>query len=189
MKRLLTPNFTFDSMYHLEHMIFLVADTQLYKSLCPSIRPSVRPSVRRCQRVEKWKNAHFRPRPPIRNWWPCIRPCFSPYLVETWYEVFKWKNATYAHYSSCQTSLPPNQPTSLKVKNVHILSDFQPIWLKFGMESLNGRTQHMYLIYLCLSMLTGQTDLPPNQLTSLKIKNLHKLDIFVRDGISFRRGL
>ena len=25
--------------------VFLVADTQLYKRLCPSVRPSVRPSV------------------------------------------------------------------------------------------------------------------------------------------------
>ena len=98
-------------------------------------------------------------------------------MVETWYGVFKWKNLTYAHYLSCQTSLPPNQPTSLKVKNVHIFGVFQPIWLKFGIESLNGITQHMYVIYLCLSMLTGQTDLPPNQLTGLKVKNLHKLDI------------
>jgi len=99
-------------------------------------------------------------------------------LVETWYGVSKWKNSTYAHYLSCQTSLPPNQPTSLKVKNVHIFGVFQPIRLNFGMESLNGRTQHMYVIYLCLSMPTSQTHLPPNQLTGLKVKNLHKLDIF-----------
>ena len=77
----------------------------------------------------------------------------------------------------------PNQPTTQpayrpKSKNLHKLDIFQPNWLKFGMESLNGRTQHMYVIYLCLSMLTGQTDLPLNQLTGLKVKNLHKLDIF-----------
>ena len=84
----------------------------------------------------------------------------------------------YAHYLSCQTSLPLNQPTSLKVKNVHIFGVFQPIRLNFGMESLNGRTQHMYVIYLCLSMPTSQTHLPPNQLTGVKVKNLHKLDIF-----------
>ena len=35
---------------------FLVADTQLYKRLCPSARPSVRPSVRHGDRVEKWDN-------------------------------------------------------------------------------------------------------------------------------------
>ena len=64
------------------------------------------------------------------------------------------------------------------MKNVHIFGVFQPIWLKFGIESPNGRTQHMYVIYLCLSMLTGQTDPPPNQLTGQKVKNLHKLDIF-----------
>ena len=32
---------------------------------------------------KKWKNMHFRPCPPIRDWyWPCIRPCsfkFSPF--------------------------------------------------------------------------------------------------------------
>ena len=99
-------------------------------------------------------------------------------MVETWYGVSKWKNSTYAHYLSCQTSLPPNQPTSLKVKNAYNFGIFQPIWLKFSMESLNGRTQHMNVIYLCLSMITGQTILPPNQLTGLKVKNLHKLDIF-----------
>ena len=36
---------------------FLVADTQLYKRLCPSIGPSVGPSVRPCQRVEKWETS------------------------------------------------------------------------------------------------------------------------------------
>jgi len=46
-----------------------------------------------------------------------------------------------------QTDLPPNQLTGLKVKNLHKLNIFQPIWLKLGMESLNGRTQHMHTIY------------------------------------------
>ena len=56
---------------------FLVADTQLYKRLCPSVRPLVGPWTR----VEKWGNAHFRPCPPVRDWWPCIRPCFNvPYV-------------------------------------------------------------------------------------------------------------
>ena len=77
-----------------------------------------------------------------------------------------------------QTSLPPNQPTGLKVKNMHNFGIFQPIWLKFGMESLNGRTQHVYVIYMHLSMLTGQTDLPPNQPTGLKVKNLRNFVIF-----------
>ena len=75
-----------------------------------------------------------------------------------------------------QTSLPPNQPTSLKVKNVHNSGIFQPIWLKLGMQSLNGRTQCMYLIYNDYSMLTSQTGLPPNQPTSLKVKNVHNLN-------------
>ena len=44
-----------------------------------------------------------------------------------------------------QTGLPPNQPTDLKVKNVHNFDIFQPIWSKFGMESLNGRIRHMYV--------------------------------------------
>ena len=80
----------------------------------------------------------------------------------------------YMHLSMLngQTGLSPNQPTSLKVKNVHNFGIFQPIWLKFGMESLNGRTQHMYVIYLRLSMPTGQTNLQPNQLTGLKVKKL-----------------
>ena len=77
-----------------------------------------------------------------------------------------------------QSGLPPNQFTSLKVKNAYNFGIFQPIWLKFGMESLNGRPQHMYMIYMHLSMLTGQTDLPPNQPTGLKVKNLHNFVIF-----------
>ena len=64
------------------------------------------------------------------------------------------------------------------MKNVHNLGIFQPIWLKFGMESLNGMTQHVYVIHMHLSMPTGQTGLPPNQLTGLKVKNLHNFDIF-----------
>jgi len=43
---------------------FLVADTQLYKRLCPLVRWSVGPLVRwsvgPCQRVEKWENERFR---------------------------------------------------------------------------------------------------------------------------------
>ena len=46
-----------------------------------------------------------------------------------------------------QTDLPPNQPTGLKVKNLRNFVIFQLIWLKLGMESLNGRTQHMHTIY------------------------------------------
>ena len=45
-----------------------------------------------------------------------------------------------------QTSLAPNQPTGLKVKNVHNFGIFQPTWLKLGMQFLNGSTQHMYVI-------------------------------------------
>ena len=76
------------------------------------------------------------------------------------------------------TSLPPNQPTSLKVKNVHNFGIFQPIWLKHGMQSLNGRTHHVYVIYNDFSMLTSQTSLPPNQPTGLKVKNVHYFGIF-----------
>ena len=72
---------------------------------------------------------------------------------------------------------PAYHPTSLKVKNAYNFAIFQPIWLKFGMEFLYGKTQHMYVIYLRLSILTSQTNLPPNQLTGLKVKNFHKLDI------------
>ena len=61
---------------------------------------------------------------------------------------------------SMLTSLPPTQPTNLKVENVHNLGIFQPIWLKLDIQSLNGRTQYKYLICkdLTLSMLTGQTE-------------------------------
>ena len=79
---------------------------------------------------------------------------------------------------SMLTSLPPNQPTSLKVKNVHNFGIFQPIWLKLGMQSLIGRTHHMYVIYKDFSMVTSQTSLPPNQPTGLKAKNVHNFGIF-----------
>ena len=52
------------------------------------------------------------------------------------------------------------------MKNVHIFGVFQLIWLKFLMESLNGRIQHM--IYMRLSMLTGLISLPLNQPIILK---------------------
>ena len=86
----------------------------------------------------------------------------------------------YTHLSmlSGQTSLPPNQPTGLKVKNVHYFGIFQLIWMKLGMQSLNGRTHHVYVIHNDFSMLTGQTSLPPNQPTGLKVKNVHNLGIF-----------
>ena len=51
------------------------------------------------------------------------------------------------------------------------------------MESPNGKTQHLYVLYMHLSMLTGQTDLPPNQLLGLKVKNLHNFDIFQPIGL------
>ena len=63
-------HFSFYLTFIYIHLFFLVADTQLYKSLCPSIRPLVGWSVGRLvrhTRVEKWKNAHFRPCPPVRN--------------------------------------------------------------------------------------------------------------------------
>ena len=88
---------------------FLVADTQLYKTI---VRPSVRPSVRHGHRVEKWENERFRfflcmfecegwvgvwigvgcPCPPVRN--DIVTPChlfffffsclFSFALLESW---------------------------------------------------------------------------------------------------------
>ena len=102
-----------------------------------------------------------------------------------WNTNFHLQNTTVISFSMLTvqtglppTGLPPNQPTSQKVINMHNFGIFQPIWLKFGMESLNGRPQHMYMIYMHLSMLTGQTDLPPNQPTGLKVKNLRNFVIF-----------
>ena len=59
---------------------FLVADTQLYKRLCPYIPRSI--STSRKVGKQAFKNIfscgqlHFRPCPSIRNWWPYIQPCF-----------------------------------------------------------------------------------------------------------------
>ena len=77
-----------------------------------------------------------------------------------------------------QTGLPPNQPTGLKVENLHNFGIFQPIWLKLGTETQNERTQCMYVIYKDFSTLTGQTGLPPNQPTGSKVENVHNLSIF-----------
>ena len=60
---------------------------------------------------------------------------------------------------SMLSSLPPTQPTGLKVENVHNFNIFQPIWLKLGMESLHKRTQHVLVIHKAFSMLNGQTGL------------------------------
>ena len=59
-----------------------------------------------------------------------------------------------------QTGLPPNQPNGPKMKNMHNLDIFQLIWLKLGMQSLNGRTHHVFVICNDFSMQTGQTSLP-----------------------------
>ena len=70
----------FCCLFGIVYFFFLVADTQLYKRLFPSIGPLVRWSVGPAvhdDRVWKCENAHFRPCPPVRNWyWPCTRPCF-----------------------------------------------------------------------------------------------------------------
>ena len=94
---------------------------------------------------------------------------------------------TQCMYSICkdfsmQTGLPPNQPTSLKVKNVHNFGIFQPIWLKLGMQSLIGRTYLMYVIYKDFSMLTSQTSLPPTQPIGQYQKSGITLAIFNRFG-------
>ena len=78
-----------------------------------------------------------------------------------------------------RTGLPPNQPISKKWDN---FGNFQPIWLKLGVESLNGTPQHMYVIYKDLSMLTGRTSLPPNQPIDQYQKNGITLAIFNRFG-------
>ena len=78
------------------------------------------------------------------------------------------------------------------MKNAHNLGIFQPIWLKLGMQSLNGMTQHVYVIHMHLSVPTGQTSLPPNQPTGLKVKNLQNFDIFqpiwLKLGMEFQNG-
>ena len=61
---------------------------------------------------------------------------------------------------------------------MHNLGRFQLIWLKLGMETQNGTTQHVFLIYKDFSMLTGQTSLPPKPHTTLKVDNMHNLGRF-----------
>ena len=61
---------------------------------------------------------------------------------------------------------------------MHNFGIFQPIWLKLGMQSLNGRMHHMYVIFKDFSILTGQTSLPLNQPISLKVKKVNNFGIF-----------
>ena len=67
----------------------------------------------------------------------------------------------------CTLFMLSNQPTTQPA--------YQPksekMCMSLAMESLNVRTQHMLVIYLHLSMLTGKTKLP-DQPTSLKTKKL-----------------
>ena len=64
-----------------------------------------------------------------------------------------------------QTSLPPNQPTGLKLKNMHNLDILLPILLKFSMQTVNGGTHHMNVIDQDFSMLTCE---PPTSLPAFK---------------------
>ena len=69
-------------------MEFLVADTYCIRGfVSPSVGPSVRWSV---MIVKKWENTHFRSCPPVRNWWPCIRPCFECLSVLTTLHKCQW---------------------------------------------------------------------------------------------------
>ena len=82
---------------------------------------------------------------------PANPPFYWHYvIVKTRYIVSKWKDSTYVcdfiKILICLLAKPAYHPTSLKVKNMHNFGAFQPIWLKFGIDSLNGRTQHMYVI-------------------------------------------
>ena len=68
-------------------LAFLVADTELYKRLCPSVRPLVGWSVGRLvrhTRVEKWKNEYFPPlptRPQPKAVYPALFPLLSLLLL------------------------------------------------------------------------------------------------------------
>ena len=75
----------------------------------------------------------------------------------------------------CKLFILLNQPTTQpayqpKVKNAHNFAIFQPIWLKFGLEFLHGKTQYMYVIFLSLSILSSQLVKPTYHPTSLPSK-------------------
>ena len=76
----------------------------------------------------------------------------------------------YMHLSMLtgQTNLPPNQPTDQKVENLHNYVLFQLIWLKLGIESLNGGAQHMHTMN-SVKPAYHLSSLPPTQLTSPKM--------------------
>ena len=79
-----------------------------------------------------------------------------------------------------QTSLPPNQPTGPKVKNMPNFDVFQSILLKFGKESLDRGTQHIHIINSVLppNQPTTHCTQPAYQPTSPKVKNGYNFAIF-----------
>ena len=56
-------------------------------------------------------------------------------------------NLIYKDFSmlTSQTGLPPNQPTTLQVENVHNFGIFQPIRLKLVTETQYGKTRFKYV--------------------------------------------
>ena len=114
-----------------EQQAFLVADTQLYKSLCPSVGPS----VRWCAWVEKCENAHFRPCPPVRNWYGRVSGLvlsqtplqavglnssvhMNDYLTDEYliWISCRWKTSTSSSWTSCCKKRTP-QPPSISKRN------------------------------------------------------------------------
>ena len=85
------------------------------------------------------------------------------------------------------SSLPPNQPTSLKVENLPYFDIFQPTWLKRGIESLNGGTQHIHTIN-SVKPAYHPSSLPLKQLISLKVKNGYNLVIFQPICLKLSKG-
>ena len=62
-----------------------------------------------------------------------------------------------------QTSLPPNHPTTLKVKNVHNFAIFKRICMKLCMEALNVKFLQTYRVsdLLVIAILWNWSSLTP----------------------------
>ena len=62
----------------------------------------------------EWRrgDAHFGPYPPVRNWWPCIRPCLFHAYISTLLRSSKFASFS-SKSNNCEWSKKKNQMTKI----------------------------------------------------------------------------
>ena len=113
---------------------FLVADTQLYKSLCPSVRRSIRrsvgPSVNTSRNV--WKRAF----PPLPTR-PQLELAVYPALLNRWFKSLKLN--TWAWTLSFKKREKDDCYKCFKVRRLCLLNQFALEWKNERVEFLDER--------------------------------------------------